>query len=190
MSKADEIFINMCRDILENGTSTEGAEVRPHWPDGTPAYTVKKFGVVNRYDLREEFPAVTLRKTFIKSAMDELLWIWQKKSNNVHDLKSHVWDEWADEKGSIGKAYGYQLGKYNRVSGVTEEGLKKAFGVKEQCAIDNGDWDSIYYLPDGALAKVERLQSEGKKEMAVHDFLLGNHIESGMRFDGNSAEGR
>lgn len=111
MSMADEIFISMCRDILENGTSTEGEKVRPHWEDGTPAYTIKKFGVVNRYDLSEEFPIMTLRRTAIKSAVDEMLWIWQKKSNNIHDLHSHIWDQWADETGSIGKAYGYQLGK-------------------------------------------------------------------------------
>lgn len=110
MSRADEIFVNMCKDILENGTSTEGELVRPHWEDGTSAYTIKKFGVVNRYDLSKEFPAITLRKTYIKSATDELLWIWQKKSNNIHELKSGVWDEWADENGSIGKAYGYQMG--------------------------------------------------------------------------------
>ena len=110
MSLADDIFINMCKDILENGTDTQGELVRPHWEDGSSAYTIKKFGVVNRYDLSKEFPAITLRKTYIKSATDEMLWIWQKKSNNVHDLKSHIWDEWADETGSIGKAYGYQLG--------------------------------------------------------------------------------
>ena len=109
MSKADEIFINMCKDILENGTSTEGEKVRPHWEDGTPAYTIKKFGVVNRYNLAEEFPIMTLRKTALKSATDEMLWIWQQKSNNVNDLHSHIWDEWADESGSIGKAYGYQM---------------------------------------------------------------------------------
>ena len=109
MSRADEIFISMCRDILENGTSTEGEKVRPHWPDGTPAYTIKKFGVVNRYDLSKEFPIMTLRRTGLKSATDELLWIWQRKSNNIHDLHSHIWDEWADEDGSIGKAYGYQM---------------------------------------------------------------------------------
>ena len=109
MSKADELFINMCRDIIDNGTSTEGEKVRPHWEDGSLAYTIKKFGVVNRYNLREEFPAVTLRKTAIKSCTDEMLWIWQRKSNNIHDLKSTVWDEWADETGSIGKAYGYQI---------------------------------------------------------------------------------
>ncbi|MCI9447549.1 MAG: thymidylate synthase [Lachnospiraceae bacterium] len=110
MSLADNIFIDMCRDILENGVSTEGEKVRPHWEDGSSAYTVKKFGVVNRYDLSEEFPAITLRKTAIKSCTDEMLWIWQKKSNNIHELHSHVWDEWADESGSIGKAYGYQMG--------------------------------------------------------------------------------
>ncbi len=110
MSLADTIFIDMCQDILENGVSTEGEKVRPHWEDGTSAYTIKKLGVVNRYHLAEEFPAVTLRRTAIKSCTDELLWIWQKKSNNVHELGSHIWDEWADETGSIGKAYGYQMG--------------------------------------------------------------------------------
>lgn len=111
MSKADDIFINMCRDILDNGTDTRGEKVRPHWPDGESAYTIKKFGVVNRYDLREEFPALTLRKTAIKSATDEILWIYQQKSNNIHDLHSHIWDEWADPDGSIGTAYGYVVGE-------------------------------------------------------------------------------
>ncbi|MBR5667636.1 MAG: thymidylate synthase [Lachnospiraceae bacterium] len=109
MSYADDVFIRMCKDVLENGTSTEGEAVRPHWEDGASAYTIKKFGVVNRYDLSKEFPAQTLRKTPIKSATDELLWIWQKKSNNVHDFGQHIWDAWADETGSIGKAYGYQM---------------------------------------------------------------------------------
>ncbi|QWT17116.1 thymidylate synthase [Collinsella sp. zg1085] len=109
MSKADQLFVKMCQDILDNGTTTEGEKVRPHWEDGTPAYTIKNFGVTNRYDLREEFPALTLRRTALKSAMDEILWIYQKKSNNIHDLKSHIWDQWADETGSIGKAYGYQI---------------------------------------------------------------------------------
>ena len=111
MSKADKLFIDMCRDIIDNGTTTEGQKVRPVWEDGTPAYTIKRFGVVNRYDLREEFPALTLRRTALKSAMDEVLWIYQMKSNNIGDLKSHIWDEWADEDGSIGKAYGYQIGQ-------------------------------------------------------------------------------
>jgi thymidylate synthase len=110
MSLADNIFIEMCKDILENGVSTEGEKVRPKWEDGSYAYTIKKFGVVNRYDLSKEFPAMTLRKTAIKSCIDELLWIWQKKSNNINDLNSHIWDAWADENGSIGKAYGYQMG--------------------------------------------------------------------------------
>ncbi len=111
MSYADKIFKEMCRDILENGTSTEGEKVRPHWEDGTQAYTIKKFGVVNRYDLRKEFPAITIRKTALKSAMDEILWIYQRKSNNIHDLKPHIWDSWADESGSIGTAYGYVVGE-------------------------------------------------------------------------------
>lgn len=110
MSLADQIFINTCRDILDNGISDSDLPVRPKWLDGTPAHTVKKFCIVNRYDLSKEFPIITLRRTPFKSAVDELLWIWQKKSNNVNDLNSHIWDSWADESGSIGKAYGYQLG--------------------------------------------------------------------------------
>ena len=110
MSYADQVFIDMCRDIIENGTSTEGEKVRPKWEDGSFAYTIKRFGVVNRYDISKEFPALTLRRTGLKSCMGEILWIYQKKSNNIHDLNSHIWDEWADETGSIGKAYGYQIG--------------------------------------------------------------------------------
>ncbi len=108
MSYADNVFINMCKDILENGTSTEGEKVRPKWEDGTYAYTIKQFGVVNRYDLSKEFPALTLRKLAFKSCVNELLWIWQKKSNNINDLNSKIWNSWADDTGSIGKAYGYQ----------------------------------------------------------------------------------
>ena len=131
MSYADKVFVAMCQDILENGTSTEGELVRPHWEDGTSAYTIKKFGVVNRYDLSKEFPAITLRKTYIKGATDELLWIWQKKSNNIHDLKSHVWDEWADEDGSIGKAYGYQLGvKHQYKEGMMDQVDRVIYDLK------------------------------------------------------------
>lgn len=111
MSYADKVFVENVKDILENGVWDTDKEVRPHWEDGTPAHTVKKFCVVNRYDLQKEFPIITVRRTFFKSAIDEILWIWQKKSNNVHDLKSRIWDSWADENGSIGKAYGYQLAK-------------------------------------------------------------------------------
>lgn len=157
MSKADEIFVSMCRDILENGTSTEGEKVRPHWDDGTPAYTIKKFGVVNRYDLQEEFPAVTLRKTALKSAMDEVLWIYQRKSNNINDLKSHVWDEWADKYGSIGKAYGYQMAKKNCVKGIMEEGIMKAFPGCEKVIIEHGGWENTYYLPAGATEEIKRI---------------------------------
>ena len=110
MSRADEIYRATCLDILENGFWDTDLQVRPRWADGTPAHTVKKFGVVNRYDLREEFPIMTLRRTYWKSAIDEILWIWQKKSNRLDELGSHVWDEWAQEDGTIGKAYGYQLG--------------------------------------------------------------------------------
>ena len=111
MSRADEIFIQNMKDIMENGFSDKDLPVRPHWEDGTPAHTIKKFGIVNTYDLQEELPILTIRRTAFKSCLDELLWIWQKKSNNIHDLKSHIWDSWADENGSIGKAYGYQLAK-------------------------------------------------------------------------------
>ena len=110
MSKADQIFVENMKDIMENGFWDTDLPVRPHWEDGTPAHTVKKFCIVNRYNLQEEFPILTVRRTAFKSCIDELLWIWQKKSNNIHDLKSHIWDSWADENGSIGKAYGYQLG--------------------------------------------------------------------------------
>ncbi|MDR1292072.1 MAG: thymidylate synthase [Clostridiales Family XIII bacterium] len=110
MSKADRIFIAMCRDILDNGCSSEGQDVRATWPDGAPAHTVKRFGVVNRYDLSDGFPAITLRPVPFGLCVDEMLWIWQRKSNNIRDLGSRIWDSWADESGSIGKAYGYQLG--------------------------------------------------------------------------------
>lgn len=111
MSKADEIFINNMNDIMNNGVWDTDYPVRPRWEDGTPAHTIKKFGIINRYNLQEELPILTIRKTAFKSCLDEILWIWQKKSNNIHDLHSHIWDSWADEKGSIGKAYGYQLAK-------------------------------------------------------------------------------
>ena len=111
MSRADQIFIENMKDIMEYGVSDENYDVRPHWVDGAPAHTIKKFGIVNTYDLQEEFPILTIRRMAFKSAIDEILWIWQKKSNNIHDLHSHIWDSWADENGSIGKAYGYQLGK-------------------------------------------------------------------------------
>lgn len=131
MSLADQIFINMCQDIIDNGVSTEGEKVRPHWEDGSSAYTIKKFGVVNRYDLSKEFPAITLRKTAIKSCTDEMLWIWQKKSNNIHDLHSHVWDEWADETGSIGKAYGYQMGvKHQYKEGMFDQVDRVIYDLK------------------------------------------------------------
>ena len=114
MSKADKIFIDNCRQILDNGVWDKDFDVRPKWEDGTPAHTIKKFGLVNRYNLQEEFPILTIRRTYLKSAIDEILWIWQKKSNNIKDLSSHIWDQWADENGSIGKAYGYQLGIKNK----------------------------------------------------------------------------
>lgn len=128
MSRADKLFVEMCQDIIDNGFSTEGQTVRAVWEDGTPAHTIKKFGVVNRYNLQEEFPALTLRPTAIKSAVDEMLWIWQKKSNNINDLNSKIWDSWADETGSIGKAYGYQMG------------VKYKFAQGEMDQVDNVIW--------------------------------------------------
>ncbi|MCR5602346.1 MAG: thymidylate synthase [Lachnospiraceae bacterium] len=131
MSYADKVFIDMCRDILENGCSTEGEKVRPKWEDGSYAYTIKRFGVVNRYDLRKEFPVITLRKTAIKSATDEMLWIWQKKSNRVAELSSHIWDAWADENGTIGKAYGYQLGvKHKYKEGMMDQVDRVIYDLK------------------------------------------------------------
>ncbi len=128
MSKADNLFINMCQKILDEGFSSEGQTVRARWEDGTPAHTIKTFGVVNRYDLQEEFPALTLRPTAIKLCVDEMLWIWQKKSNNVNDLNSKIWDQWADKDGSIGKAYGYQMSK------------KYKFSQGEMDQVDNVLW--------------------------------------------------
>ena len=135
MSRADEIFIQNCRDILDNGVWDTDREVRPRWEDGSPAHTVKKFGIVNRYDLSEEFPILTLRRTYWKSAIDELLWIWQQKSNNVHDLRTRVWDAWADENGSIGKAYGYQLGvKHHYPEGDMDQVDKVIWDLKNNPA--------------------------------------------------------
>lgn len=131
MSYADEIFIKNCKEILENGVTDESMSVRPHWEDGESAYTKSVFGIVNRYDLSKEFPILTLRRTYWKSALDELLWIWQKKSNNIHDLKSHIWDQWADETGSIGKAYGYQLGiKHKYKEGEFDQVDRVLFDLK------------------------------------------------------------
>lgn len=131
MSLADKIFIENCRDILTNGYSDKDLEVRPHWADGTPAHTIKKFGIVNRYDLQKEFPILTIRQTYYKSSIDELLWIWQKKSNDVNELKSRIWDSWADENGTIGKAYGYQLGvKHKYKEGMFDQVDRVLYDLK------------------------------------------------------------
>ena len=135
MSKADQIYIETCRDILQNGVWDSDLEVRPHWEDGSPAHTVKKFGVVNRYNLKDEFPIMTLRRTYYKSCIDELLWIWQKKSNRVSELASHVWDAWADENGTIGKAYGYQLGlKHQYKEGLFDQVDRVLYDLKHNPA--------------------------------------------------------
>ena len=135
MSKADELFIKTCRDIIDNGYWDTNENVRPHWEDGTPAHTVKKFCIVNRYNLQEEFPIISLRRTAFKSAIDEILWIWQKKSNNINDLNSHIWDSWADENGSIGKAYGYQLGvKHKYKEGMMDQVDRVLYDLKHNPA--------------------------------------------------------
>lgn len=131
MSLADDLFIQNCRDILENGVSDEGCEVRPRWEDGTPAHTIKKFCIVNRYDLQKEFPLMTLRRVYYRSAIDEVLWIYQKKSNRVAELGSHIWDAWADENGTIGKAYGYQMGvKHHYPQGEFDQVDKVLYDLK------------------------------------------------------------
>ncbi len=135
MSLADELFIQNCRDIIENGISDEAEEVRPHWEDGTPAHTIKKFCIVNRYDLQKEFPLMTLRRVYYRSAIEEILWIYQKKSNNIADLSSHIWDAWADENGSIGKAYGYQMGvKHHYKEGDFDQMDKVLYDLKHSPA--------------------------------------------------------
>jgi len=132
MSLADDLFIKMCKNIINEGYSTEGEKVRPKWEDGSFAYTLKTFGVVNRYDLSKEFPAMTLRKTYIKSAIDEILWIWQQKSNNVNELRGNIWDSWADKTGSIGKAYGYQLGvEHKYKEGMMDQVDRVLFDLKD-----------------------------------------------------------
>ena len=131
MSKADQIYRETCQEILNHGVWDTDRDVRPHWEDGAPAHTIKKFGIVNRYNLQEEFPIMTLRRTYYKSCIDELLWIWQKKSNRVCDLASHVWDAWAFEDGTIGKAYGYQLGvKHQYAEGMFDQVDRVLFDLK------------------------------------------------------------
>lgn len=167
MSYADKVFKQTCRDILENGTSTKNQEVRAHWEDGTPAYTIKKFGVVNTYDLRKEFPAITLRRIALKSAMDEILWIYQKKSNNIHDLNSHIWDQWADEKGSIGKAYGYQMSCMDWYKDVTDEKLLKAFPEYEILYYDsNPIW--FYDEQEHLNKEITKICSNNQNTIAVY----------------------
>ena len=135
MSKADELFVKTCREIIDNGYWDTEENVRPHWEDGTPDHTVKKFCIVNRYNLQEEFPIISLRRTAFKSAIDEILWIWQKKSNNIKDLSSHIWDSWADENGSIGKAYGYQLGvKHKYKEGMMDQVDRVLYDLKHNPA--------------------------------------------------------
>ena len=177
MSKADIEFIAMCNDILKHGTSSEGHEVRARWQDGTPAHTIMKFAEVNRFDLQKEFPVLTLRKVATKSALDELLWIWQKKSNNIHQLKSHIWDEWANEYGSIGKAYGYQLGLQNYCSDVTLEGLRNAFPESEGYYYDEVGREYVQVIDDKKRVAASKLGMILFSEEGSHGQML-QHVFS------------
>ena len=181
MSYADQVFRANCLDILQNGVRDDDLTVRPHWEDGTPAHTIKKFGLVNRYDLQKEFPILTLRRTYLKSAVDELLWIWQKKSNNVHDLSSHIWDAWADETGSIGKAYGYQLGiKYRFPEG---ELAGQSFGNLFLAAL-NGIMPSF----DRAVESLSQVLAITGRVLPVtnENIQLEAEFENGVRVVGES----
>ncbi|NLO44901.1 MAG: thymidylate synthase [Clostridiales bacterium] len=186
MSYADNVLIENLKDILKNGVWDSDMPVRPRWEDGSPAHTVKKFAMVNRYDLSKEFPIITLRRTFIKSAVDELLWIWQKKSNNIRDLGSRIWDSWADETGSIGKAYGYQLGvKHSYPEGEFDQVGKVIFDLKTNPAsrriitniYNHGDLSEMRLYP---CAYSVTFNVSGKKLNAIlnqrsQDMLVANN---------------
>lgn len=148
MSYADKVFINMCKDILNNGTSTEDEKVRPHWNDGSSAYTIKKFGIINRYDLSKEFPILTLRKTGFKNCIDEILWIYQKKSNKISDLNSHIWDSWVDEKGTIGKAYGYQISLKTKYKEGSMDQMDKVLYDLKNTPFNRRIMTQMYTIPD------------------------------------------
>ena len=146
MSYADDIFKQRCEQILKEGVSDEGYDVRPRWEDGTPAYTKRIFGVVNEYDLAKEFPIMTLRRTALRSAVDEILWIYQKKSNNVNELNSHIWDSWADKKGSIGKAYGYQIGKVSNRDGKELDQMDAVLDSLKNKPYDRGIMTNMFNI--------------------------------------------
>ncbi len=180
MSRADQLFIETCREILEHGTSDEGMEVRPRWEDGTPAHTLAVFGVTHRYDLGKEFPMMTLRNTYWKSAWDEISWIWQKKSNNIRDLKSHVWDAWADEEGTIGKAYGYQMGLPARYKDVTEEGIRKAFGGTPEEAKIRRDESGVYLLDQTDRVIYQLVNDPASRRILTNIYNIQDLSEMGL----------
>ena len=154
MSYADQVFKDTCRNILDYGTNTKGEKVRPHWEDGTPAYTIKQFGVINRYDLRKEFPALTVRRIALKSAMDEILWIYQKKSNQVQELNSHIWDQWMDENGSIGTCYGWTIGQKFRFKGESIDQMDYVLKQLKETPFSRRIMTNMYqyqYLAGGGL---------------------------------------
>ena len=181
MSKADVLFVNMCQDILDNGFSSEGQTVRARWEDGTPAHTIKRFGVVNRYDLQEEFPALTLRPTYIKSAVDEMLWIWQRKSNRIADLKSTIWDEWADEDGTIGKAYGYQMSKQYKFSQGMMDQVDNVLWQLKNTPYSRRIMTNIYNFED---------LSEMNLEPCAYSMTFNVTREVGGGVDGKGGSGR
>ena len=191
MSRADEIFIQNCRDILDNGVWDTDREVRPRWEDGTPAHTVKKFCIVNRYDLSKEFPILTIRRTFWKSAIDELLWIWQAKSNNVHELRTRVWDAWADENGSIGKAYGYQLGvKHHYPEGDMDQVDKVLWDLKNNPG-SRRIMTNIYNFEDLSEMALQRHRQQAQRhsEPALAGYAGRQQLERGPVFGPDHDDG-
>lgn len=179
MSCADRIFIDTIRDILDNGVSDEGTNVRPRWDDGTPAHTIARFGVVNRYDLSKEFPIMTLRRTYWKSALDEVLWIWQKKSNRVAELSSRVWDSWAGPDGTIGKAYGYQMGKLSRYKDVSRDGLAKAFG-EERAASFRFDDDGACLMDQTDRVIYQLINDPSSRRIMTNMYCIDDLSEMGL----------
>ena len=194
MSYADRIFKENCREILTHGVWDTDQNVRPHWEDGTPAHTVKKFGIVNRYDLRQEFPILTIRRTYFKTCIDELLWIWQQKSNNIHDLRGHIWDSWADESGSIGKAYGYQLAvKHQYPEGEMDQVDRVLYDLKHFKALTSGHTvlmgrKTLQSLPGGrGLPGRRNLVLTSERAFTAENAQVVHSVEDAVRAAGEDA---
>lgn len=180
MSYADRVFKETVKNILENGVYDNDLDVRPRWEDGTPAHTVAVFGVVNRYDLKKEFPIMTLRRTYWKSAWDEISWIWQKKSNRVSELKTSVWDAWADENGTIGKAYGFQMGEKAKYRDVTEAGIMKAFGRNAASRLADKTEDGIYMLDQTDRVIYQLVNDHGSRRILTNLYNIGELNEMAL----------